>query len=347
MATVKKGYARSNPQDLLDVLKGSRDDAVKLSQQVGVERARVLLQEAERDLSYRLLSTDGLGGVASNRTFTQEQMRLTLKTIRESLTTLKGGLKKTLIDQGEQAAEQATDTMFSYLSEAGQAFGGYDEIPNIKTVAVLDNARRGVNSSILRRLAAAPEPNKPGRGILERYGEAVIGKFEQQLQVGLITRKAWKDVRESLITESPFLQDAPLYWAERIVRTETIGAYNRANWEVMRGVDEELGDMCKILCATFDNRTGADSYAVHGQIRKTEEAFDTWQGLIQHPPARPNDREVIVPHRVAWPIPPYLAWKSDGEIAARWRALGNKRPVPPRPEMTTIEIEKFGKQSTR
>lgn len=339
-----KGYAKTNPRDLLTVLKGNRDDAVKLAQSVGVEKAKLLLEQAEKDLANRLQRTEGLAGLG-NASFTEDQLRLTLKTIRDGLVDLKGGMKSLIMDQGQNATEQAASNVFDYMGEAGSAFGDSGGITNIRTAMVLDNARRGVNSSILRRLAAETGPDgKPGRGILDRYGNAVIGQFEEKLQVGLLARTPWREVRNMLISSSPFLQEAPGYWAERIVRTETIGAYNRANWEVMRGVDEDLGDMCKILCATFDNRTGADSYAVHGQIRKTDEAFETWQGFVQHPPARPNDREVIVPHRIAWPIPPYLTWKNDGEIVARWRALGNKRPVPPRPLMTTIELEKFGKK---
>jgi len=122
----------------------------------------------------------------------------------------------------------------------------------------------------------------------------------------------------------------------------THGIYNRAGWESIREADEQLGDMLKILSATFDDRTGADSYAVHGQIRRPEESFQSWFGLYQHPPNRPNDREVVVPHRMSWPIPPYLAWRSDAQVLARWHYDGRKGSPPPRPLMTTVPLEKIG-----
>jgi hypothetical protein len=102
--------------------------------------------------------------------------------------------------------------------------------------------------------------------------------------------------------------------------------------------------MVKILAATFDHRTSADSYAVHGQIRRPEEFFDTWTGQVMHPPARPNDREVVVPHRVSWPIPDELKPKSDAEIAARWSAEGRKGSPPPRPRISTVPLDSFGKE---
>lgn len=338
-----KGYSKTNPQELVNVLKGNRDDAIKITQEVGVNRARELLENAERELQFRLSTADGLGG-QSTKTFTYEQSRIALRNVQSTLAVLKKDMQKLLLDEGTTAAQRAAVNVFDYLGQANETFGAEDEIPNIKVASIMDTAKSGTRSSILRRIASDDSiPGQTRQGVLDRYGTSVIGDFEQRLQTALLTRKSWAETRQSLIDDSAFLQGQPKFWAERIVRTELMGAYNRANWETMREVDNTLGDMCKILCATFDNRTSADSYAVHGQIRTSEEAFETWQGLFQHPPARPNDREVVVPHRIVWPIPPYLTWKSDGEIAARWRMQGNKRPVPPRPLMTTIPLEKFGK----
>jgi hypothetical protein len=98
----------------------------------------------------------------------------------------------------------------------------------------------------------------------------------------------------------------------------------------------------KILCATFDSRTGSDSFAVHGQIRRPDEAFAWWEGLYQHPPNRPNDREIVLSHRTSWPIPAELAWRSDSEVAARWALEGRKGAPPPRPKMTTVPLDRFG-----
>ena len=128
----------------------------------------------------------------------------------------------------------------------------------------------------------------------------------------------------------------------------TMGAYNRAGWEAIRSADEDLNDMVKILAATFDDRTGSDSFAIHGQIRRPEQAFEWWDGLYQHPPNRPNDRETVVPHRISWPIPAFLKWKTSEEVRRRWDAEHgpkSKAELPDRPEMTTVPLSQFGREA--
>jgi hypothetical protein len=179
-------------------------------------------------------------------------------------------------------------------------------------------------------------------GVLSRYSLETIGQLEGIIQRGMLTGEPWGDVRTKLIDQSPFLRGAPRYWAERIIRTETMGAFNRAGWEGIRAADDELGDMVKILAATFDDRTGWDSYQLHGQIRRPDEAFEWSGGFYQHPPNRPNDREVVLPHRLSWGIPPELAWRSDGEVFAAWKREKRRGGPPARPTMTTVPLDAFG-----
>ena len=61
-----------------------------------------------------------------------------------------------------------------------------------------------------------------------------------------------------------------------------------------------------------------------------------------HPPNRPNDREVFVPHAMSWPVPEAFKWRSDGEVSARWALEGRKGSPPPRPRMTTVALELIG-----
>ncbi len=192
---------------------------------------------------------------------------------------------------------------------------------------------------MLRRLATgvqAVKGKQAGPGILSRYGMQTVKQFEQELQSGLIAKKSWNEMAEDITTHSPFLQGKPKWWAHRIVRTEVMGAYNKSNHEAIKESAKQLGGMLQILSATFDDRTGADSYAVHGQVRRVDEPFDSWFGQYEHPPNRPNDREVVVPHRARWPLPDYLEQMSDDEGEERWRELGNKREVPERPLMSTV-----------
>ena len=334
----------ANPREALD---SNRRAAQRLVDKLGVQRVEKLLHGSQRELEARLRTMSG-----GARTFTREQMKATLAQVRTVLqqTTIPG-IRDTVVDAAPKLGEHVAVGTMRYLEDAEQHFRGVGAQPlALDEVAVLDAGVAGAEATVLRRLASGgtDEPgatefeHRAKAGILERYGMNTIAAFEETLQKGMLQRKSFADMRADLIEQSPFLQGKPMFWATRIARTELMGAENRAAFEAQRQSNEQLGDMLKILAATFDNRTAADSYAVHGQIRRPEEAFETWQGLMQHPPARPNDREIVVPHRMSWPLPPYLAWKTDEQIAMRWRMEGRKGAHPPRPLMTTVPLARIG-----
>ena len=329
-----------------DVLAQNRQDALDFASRMGTKRTREVLDRAERELVERLAALRP--GIP---TFTGESMRAALAQIREVVRGMRPGIRDVLVDGASIAAEKAASGTVEYLENVDRQFRGVGTQPlSLDVAAMFEQARSGARASILRRLASSggtvpgasttPNPAKPG--ILDRYGLSTIRMFEEELQVGVVARKSWDEMRAAIVTKSPFLRGKPAFWAERIVRTESMGAYNRGSWEAGREADDQLGDLIKILSATFDDRTGADSFAVHGQIRHSDEAFESWFGLYQHPPNRPNDREVVVPHRISWPIPAYLKWKEDAEVAARWAKEKRKGSPPPRPNMTTIPVGNFG-----
>jgi len=333
--------ARRLQRDPLDTLRITRQQALALAQEKGVAKMRKQLMQAQRELNLRLQSAIQGPGEDS---FTAHQIRVALEQVRATLAIVKGGMRKTTLETGKLAAEDASTQAVRYIAESQAKYVGIGQKLGFRESRVLDRAIVGTESSLLNRLQGDP---KAGPGILDRYGDNVIRRFEERLQQRFIQKKPWNDVRNELIAESPFLQQAPGYWAERIVRTEVMGAHNRANWETMRAVNDEVGEMLKILSATFDSRTASDSYAVHGQIRRVNEAFEDWYHMYQHPPNRPNDREVVVPHRMNWPIPPNLAWRSDSEVSAKWAEEGRKGSPPPRPRMTTVPLERIGAVESR
>jgi hypothetical protein len=332
-----------------EVLAKNRRDALKLASGAGSAKTRKLLEDAERDLSRRLRqAVKGPG----DKSFTHEQLKATLTQVRAVLKDVKGGMKDVLVEQSRGVAEKAAGGVINYLEAADEAFRGAGTQPlALEEAAVMDSAVQGARASVLRRLASSGEPvvgadgvAHPAKvGILDRYGMSTVEDFEGILQRGLVTRKSWDGMREEITAASPFLQGKPAFWSERIVRTELMGAYNKAGWSAQTEANEELGDLVKILSATFDDRTAADSYAVHGQIRGNDEPFDTWFGQMQYPPSRPNDRECVVPHRISWSIPKYLHPRAPGEVAARWRMEGRKGSHPPIPERSTIPLDRFGR----
>ncbi len=319
-----------------------------------------MMREAATELDARLRSALATGSTTPTGI---REMQTTLGQLRDVVGTLQRRLKATTVDIATDAANSGAATMVDYLQGASSQFAPGRPLP-VREAAMFSRAVSGAESSVLRRLAMSeqdqqranedpesidqvPEQTARPSSVLSRYSVATIGQFEDVLRRGMLTGKPWGDVRTDLIDNSPFLQGSPRYWAERIIRTESMGAYNRAGWETIRAADDELGDMVKILSATFDDRTGWDSYQVHGQIRRPDEAFSWAGGLYQSPPNRPNDREVVVPHRISWPIPDELAWRSDGEVAAAWRAERRKGSPPARPTMTTVPLDRFGKDQTK
>lgn len=324
-----------------EVLARNRGYALGYLQQAGTRRTQELLKAAADDLAKRLKQAEGPKGPGKD-SFTAAQIRSTMAQVQAVTKDLQKGMRKHLVGAAPEAAEQGAEGAARYMVAADKAFRGVGTQPlAIRTAMMLEAARSGSSGSILRRIAGDPfHPGKPG--VLQRYGMATLGHFERELQKGVIARKSRAQVVEDLTEASPFLQGAPRFWAERIARTELHAALNKGQLEGMKEAHKQLGDMCKILSAVFDDRTGSDSFAVHGQIRRVDEPFEWWEGLYEHPPNRPNDREVVVPHRMAWPIPPYLAWKDDAQVALRWRMEGRKGKPPPRPLMTTVPLSQFG-----
>jgi hypothetical protein len=329
-----------------ELLAANRRDAMNLVTKMGAQRLRHVMGKAELELVQRLADVKVPGN-----TFTRTSMQATLRQIQATMESVKTGVKTTVVDGSKTAAEHAAQGTIDYLTNADRAFRGVGTQPlALDEASMFEQSVVGARSSVLRRLGSSGEdvPGAPvdvsgaKMGILERYGMNVIGSFEQQLQVGVLAGKSWEEMKGDIIGSSPFLQGKPSFWAERIVRTEMMGAYNRAGWEANREADNQLGDMCKILSATFDDRTAADSYAVHGQIRLPDEAFESWFGLYQHPPNRPNDREIVVPHRISWVIPQYLKWLDEGAVFKRWMFEGRKDKPPPRPNMSTVDMDRFG-----
>jgi len=335
-----------------DVLGANRDNALKLAQGSGLKATKKLLQSAQADLTVRL------GGVAGDaeETFTVAQKRATMAQLRQVIRELSGGLGDAVLDAGMEAAELAAAHTMSYLATADRAFRGVGTTPlALREASMFEEATQGARASILRRLASSGEPVEgadeephPAKlGILDRYSVETLGHFEKKMQMGILTGKSRDEMEADLVDSSPFLQGQPAFWATRIVRTEVHAAYNKAGYESLREADEQLDDMVKIISAVFDERTGSDSYATHGQIRRPEEPFETWYGLLQHPPDRSNDRGIVVPHRISWPIPKYLEWRTPEQVAARWAFEGRKQKMPPIPEMTTVALSLFGVQQPK
>lgn len=320
----------------LQILQRDKENAARYAERAGKTRARRLLERAQLELNQRLARAEGLKGPGPD-SFTAAQMRAALAQVRAVLAPLQHGLLQSAQEIGKESAEQGAGDAVDYIQRAEQEYRGSARPIPFDTASMVDEAVRGSDASVLRRLAGDPaHPAQPG--VLQRYGTGTIGLFEQAMQQRLIQGKSWDEARQDLVDASPFLQGKPAFWSERILRTESMFQHNAAGQQTLEQVHDAVGGMLKVLCATFDARTGSDSIAVHGQVRRVSEAFQSWFGPYMHPPNRPNDREVVVPHNVAWALPDSLKPRSDGDVAARWQLEGRTGSPPPRPLMSTVDL---------
>lgn len=329
---------------VIETIQSNRERAQRIAERIGSIRTRGMLREAEAELVERLQALTG------TETFTEMRLQATLSQIRDILNgTVIPGIRDLSLGAVEETSQVAAKGTIAYLNAAERQYRGIGaQTLALDEAALTSAAVSGAKSSLLRRLASsgtavrgADETPHPAKmGILQRYGMNTISHFEKILRTNVLARTSMEDTRMQLVDASPFLKGAPAYWSERIVRTETMGVYARANYEATIEADEQLGDIVKIVCATFDNRTGPDSWNQHGQVRKPSEPFQYVadngdRDLYQHPPNRPNDREIVVTHRTSWPLPPTLRVVPVGRVQAQYAKA--KRAFPGRPEpMSTV-----------
>lgn len=338
---------------VLDQLESNRTAAYEASSRLGTRALVRMLRKSQLKLDARLK------GINPGAEFTLAAQQQTLAQIRLVVLGVKRRGKVVvpgLVDDVEgvirgsagTAAKGSAGAMLKYIVDAEKAYTGVSSLgPRIADAVQLDVAVAGADASVLRRVAT--DPGYRGKaaqaGVMERYGIATVRVFEEIAQQALLTNQPWDETRRELVANSTWLQDRPLSWAERILRTETMAAVNRAAHDVMRQSEVEAGETYRILAATFDDRTGWDSYQVHGMVRGMEEPFEDGLGNVYlTPPNRPNDREVVVPHLADWPIPDELMPRSDDEVAEAWRrqTRSKKHPEgrpggpPPRPRMGSV-----------
>lgn len=342
-------------RELAQQIQRSRDIALKFAGQSSDKHLIKLLVKAHNDLNQQIGEHARMG---RSEQFTAVHAQAVMAQLKSVMMPLTRGLSSLVVDTTSKVAKASAQQAINYVKMAEDTFHGIGAASALQLheAMIVDRVANGVRASQMRRLATSGEAGSDLQGvalgkagIIQRYGMNVVGKFEEVLQQRYLTRKPWGEVRDELVAQSPFLTGkepgVATTWAERILRTETMYASNAANKECMVDMNQSLGDMVNILCATFDERTGSDSYAVHGQIRRLNEPFQSWFGSYMHPPNRPNDREIVVAHRMSWPLPPTFTPKTEGEVASRWKAEGRKGAPPSRPNMSTIPRDQFGKRA--
>ncbi|MEY5061177.1 MAG: Phage Mu protein like protein, partial [Planctomycetota bacterium] len=306
-----------------ELLSGTLRDVERVSR-IGTPNGGAIAAEIERELQQaqsilaRILRAEARRHGGLDARFTgasalsyERQVRLSIEYMKARLAGLTEAQARVAID----ASMQRTITLMEGLE---QRFTGIHRPLQLRQADQLRSATRGAQASLLRQMPTS----------VDRYGAAMIGEMEGMIRVGLTMGASMDDMigwftghggpkgkvsLRATVTPSGVvrLEEADIpeglferkrYWAERIVRTEVLRAYNGARQEAFEAIRAtDFPDLKKKIVAILDSRTAEDSIAVNGQVRGLGELFVDGAGRqYLYPPARPNDRETTIPWRDEW-----------------------------------------------
>jgi hypothetical protein len=276
------------------------------------------LRDGQKELERRLRREARRHGGPDAR-FTGAQLGAYRAQLDLSLRYVQGRIQGLTVAAARAAAVNGWQSTAQTLGALEAAFTGSVAPLRIDTAAMMNRGLRGVRASVLRRTATS----------VDRYGLRTIGAYERTIGQGLLVGASQSEMIDALVGRggptgvvsmaavevSPGvvkrvrLEAIPeglfrryRYWATRIVRTEVANAQNAAAVAALESAKaNDFPDMQKKILAMMDARTAPDSIAVHGQIRETDAMFRDGAGReYLHPPARPNDREAVIPWRPEW-----------------------------------------------
>ena len=281
-------------------------------------RISALLSRADAELGRRLTAANAGPGSASFSAASAAAYRRQLGAVVDQV---KAGVSDAMAPQRAAVWAQGVQATTAALSGLETAFTGVtSRAPRIREALQFDPDTSRRASSVLRSSLTS----------VDRYGVAMIGEFESHLALGFAAGLTQTQMIELLtghggprgevslrarveagqvirtqtaqIPEGLFVQRR--YWAQRIVRTESANAYNAARMDRMDAMRGEFPTMKKKILAHFDRRTAMDSVGVHGEVRDVagpNSYFVDGAGRVyEHPPARPNDRETVIPWLEEW-----------------------------------------------
>lgn len=274
-----------------------------------------LLREANEDLRERLKSRNVRGATK----LAVAQMQVARAEIADAVRRVEGKVRDHLTSKslglGRLGIRHAVET----VQMGEKHFRGVTfELP-VERALKMNHRLTGSRATLMRQHEAS----------VARYGKHMIREFERQMRLGIVTGQTQDAIVDRLVAhggpEGLFVEKR--WWAERVVRTELMYSYNDAQ---QVGIEEqalEFRDMRRIILAHFDRRTAMDSVFVHGQIVRVDEPFVDGDGRVYMlPPARPNDREIVQPYRLAWPVPETWMPRPKAERVA---AAGGREELTP------------------
>lgn len=303
-----------------------RSDAmIQCADEAGRKAAKDLLQtlvDADKSIARRLehwvnrrLEGDPILGLTGmDMRFSEASLLVFREQVQATITMVQQRLRGITREVSLRAARETLRRSTGLFNELERRFTGI-----VRPLPIDRAAMARLRPSLLARHATS----------VDRYGTAMVSRMERMLAQGYaegITNSEMVErligirgptgrvsiraietqpgqvirLAEEFIPEGLFVRHRS--WAWRIVRTETAEAQNAASDDGIERARERFDDTKRKILAVMDRRTARDSIAVHGQIRGKEEYFVDGAGRrYLRPPARPNDRETIIPWRQGWP----------------------------------------------
>ena len=289
----------------------------------GVARLRKLYADAQAQLEKKLAREVGRGSAP----FTAHQYRVLLAQVRQGQMQIAGRLGE---ESERVTIETQTDALRGITRQIKRlelAHGATSTTLPIEEVARFAGVIDKHKASLLQQNHTS----------MRAYGSSLVKKMQDSLAMSLATGSSTHEAIESIAKTA----DVEWWRAERIVRTEqswaahlTIADGIKASREAL-GVELEMRwtELVSDEGKPLDNRVGADSVALHGQVAPPGGVFrmpsDARSIVITnrygesrvdesmmskswaHPPNRPNDRSSVVPWKPGW--------------APGWRVVGGVR----------------------
>lgn len=293
----------------------SREHLASLNRMIdrgGVARLRKLYADAQAQLEKKLARSVGRG----MEPFTAHQYRVLLAQVQQGQMQIAHRLGA---ESERVTVETQTDALRGITRQIKRleaAHGATSTTLPIEEVARFAGIIDKHKASLLQQNVTS----------MKRYGASLVTKMQNQLAMALATGASNHEAIEALAKTA----DVEWYRAERIVRTEQSWAAHLSIAEGIKSSREALGVELEMRWTELvsedghplDDRVGADSVAMHGQVtppggmftmpasarlvvihnRYGESRVDpnmigqSWG----HPPNRPNDRSTVVPWKPGW-----------------------------------------------
>lgn len=282
----------------------------RLIERGGVARIKKLYGEAQAKLEAKLARAIGRAAAP----FTIHQYRVLLAQVRY-------GQMQIANRVGDESArvtvETQTDALRGLVAQIKKLEETHDET---STTLPIEEAARFAGVLDKRKTSLLAQTRRS----MANYGAQVVRRVEQDLALSLATGATNGEAVESVAK----IADVEFWRAERIVRTELSHA---AHATIMDGIAESATALALYARWTelvsesgtpLDDRVGADSVAMHGQVAKPGELFTMPDSATSirvhtrygesrvseemigrqwsHPPNRPHDRATVVPWRPSW-----------------------------------------------